>query len=50
MGTTTRGRFLALALLGALLLGMLSPPSIGAGDGAVYIWRDADGAVRFSSR
>lgn len=39
---------MAVALLTALLLGMLSAPASKAGDGAVYIWRDADGTVRFS--
>lgn len=39
---------MALALLTALLLGMLSAPSTSARDGAVYIWRDADGSVRFT--
>ena len=48
---TTGPRIAALAVCGAPLLAMLLAPSAGAaGDCvAVYIWRDADGAVRFSS-
>jgi hypothetical protein len=52
---TTGRRIAALVVCGALLLAMLLAPSAGAadsegaGDGvAVYIWRDASGAVRFS--
>jgi len=48
MQVLSRRGIMALALLAALLLGMLSAPSSEARDGAVYIWRDADGTVRFS--